>query len=254
MADAVDSNPASGTLDEAFRELDHLWAKRDPAHSASDSVHRTLREGIITGVLAPGMRLGEEDLARHLQVSRTPVREAVLRLEAERLAERAARRGLVVAAVSHQEILELYVVRAAVDGLAARLAAEGASASDITALKWINARMRDASRDRAWSDMAQLNLDFHETLGRAGHNDVLLDLLHGIHDRVRRFPGTTFSEGSRSSEALTEHDGIIEAVESRDPATAEHLATAHMRSAMETRVAMLVQGELGGGGRVARRA
>lgn len=218
--------------------LAELWRRRPAEASTSDAVHATLREAILAGLLRPKHRLGEEELARKLGVSRTPIREAILRLEAERLATRATRRGVVVATVSRDEILELYVVRAAIDSLAARLAAEAGSSADVAKLRWINDQMRDAHETHDWDRMASRNIDFHATLARAGKNTILIELVRMIHDRVRRIPGTTFSVGTRGGEALTEHDRIIDSIAGRRIDEAGQLAQTHMEHAMDTRVAM----------------
>jgi DNA-binding GntR family transcriptional regulator len=227
--------------DQERHRLSALWARRDSAASASDAVHRVLREAILQGALEPGRRLGEEDLAELLGVSRTPIREAILRLEAERLAARAARRGLVVATVGRQEILELYAVRVAIDGLSARLAAEAAGPANVATLNYINEQLHEASLSEDWTQMAQLNLEFHSELAQAGRNSVLIDLVQTVHDRVRRFPGTTFSVDNRASEAVDEHRLIISSVAAHDGARAETAARKHMERAMEVRISMIAR-------------
>ena len=214
------------------------WDRRDRQVGAAHAVHDTVRRLIVSGALAPGTRLGEEDFARQFAISRTPVREAFLRLEAERLAERNAGRSLVVAGVSTDEILEIYVVRTAVDGLAARLAAETARPQDISTLRWLNDQLRDAV-DGDPGEMAVLNLQFHEAIAKAGRNAFLADLMDMVHDRVRRFRGTTFSESGRPLRAVEEHDAIIAAIEERDPGRAEAEARRHMTNAMEIRIGLL---------------
>ena len=202
----------------------------------SDAVYRTIREAILQGTLSPGARLGEEDLARRFAVSRTPVREAVLRLEAERLAERNSRRGLTVAGVTPEEILEIYVVRQALDGLAARVAAESARPADIAELRWLNDELRSAVSSAPIDTLSRLNLAFHEAMYKAGHNEFLLELIKTAHDRVRRFPGTTLSQPDRPQAVVQEHAEIIDAIERRDGQRAEEIASRHMGRAMEIRM------------------
>ena len=108
----------------AGSSLQNLWDMHSVNLGTADAVHATLREAIISGVLKPGDKLGEEYLASEFHVSRTPVREALTRLCAERLAVRMARRGLIVRSVSEREVLDFYAVRVALDGLAAKLAAK----------------------------------------------------------------------------------------------------------------------------------
>src|SRR5262249_13294480 len=173
---------------------------------------------------------------------RTPVREAILRLESERLAERSARRGFVVGGISREEILEVYAVREVLDGLAARLAAQGCLASEFEHLQWLSRRLRKAGEQRDYRLMVELNLEFHETLARASRNGLLLQFMRQIHDWVRRFSETPFWYRGRASEALKEHEGLLEPISRRDPDAAERIARAHMTRATEVRVAMLQSG------------
>jgi len=216
--------------------LADVWAARESGGAASEAVFATLREAILSGILSPGARLPEEELAAQFDVSRTPIREAVLRLEATGLASRTSRRGLIVSAVSAHEILEVYAVREAIDGLAARLAAEVSREPYIFELVWLNDQL-ESQRDA--DSMARVNLRFHETVAQAGGNTVLLELMKAIHDRVRRFPGTTFSDTTRAETAVREHAEIVRSIEKRDGDTAERLARQHMANAMRVRIAML---------------
>jgi DNA-binding GntR family transcriptional regulator len=226
-------------MNEPASTLTALKALQDPQAPAADSVYRALRQGIITGVLAPGARLGEEALAGELKVSRTPVREALLRLEAENLADRAPRRGLIVSRVSPEEIIEVYRVRQVIDGLAAELAAESAASQDIMRLAAIHERFERANHDGDVPALLAANLQFHEAIAEAGRNHVLLMLMRQIHDRVRRFQGTTFTEPGRADAVLAEHARMLEAIQRRDPAAASKEAREHMGRALFVRISML---------------
>jgi DNA-binding GntR family transcriptional regulator len=215
------------------------WERRDRQLSASHAVHDTIREMILSGVLAPGTRLGEEDFAKYFAVSRTPVREALLRLQTERLVGRSQGRSLMVASVTTDEILEIYVVRQAVDGLAARLAAESARGQDVATLRWLNQRLSEAAAAGDPEMMVVINLQFHEAVCQAGRNDFLLSLMVTVHDRARRFPGTTFSRVGRPAAAVAEHEAMILAIEERRIDDAERLARQHMANAMEVRIQLL---------------
>jgi DNA-binding GntR family transcriptional regulator len=206
--------------------------------STADAIHDAVSEGILSKTLPAGWRLGEERLAALFSVSRTPVREALMRLESERLAARNRRSGLVVADVSAEQILEVYVIREALDGLAARQAAHFHSPVDIAALERINAQMARASSEQAFERMAQLNVEFHAALARASHNELLQRFVDQVHQAVRRFTRTTFSEPGRAGEAVTEHEAIIAAVRAQDEDAAEAAARLHMRNALDVRMAM----------------
>src|SRR5918911_5450277 len=121
--------------------LRELWLAHAGAGAAADAAYTTLREAILSGHLRPGDRLAEEQLAREFGVSRTPIREAIFRLEAEHFAIRLVRRGLVVRTIPEEQVLEVYTVRASLDQLAARLAAEHATAPDRSRLHWLNGQI-----------------------------------------------------------------------------------------------------------------
>jgi DNA-binding GntR family transcriptional regulator len=209
--------------------------------AAADAVYDALREAIVAKRLMPGDRLAEEQLARQFGVSRTPVREALLRLETEQFAARVARRGLVVRPIPEREVLEVYAVRAALDGLAASLAAEQATPPDHARLRWLSRQIADAANASDFVKMADLNIQLHEAICDAAHNGMLLIFMRQIHDWVRRFgeADTTFSRPGRALEAHAEHEAMIDAIEGGDAELAGRLAREHMNRARETRITML---------------
>jgi DNA-binding GntR family transcriptional regulator len=231
----VATGPDSGPL----KQLVALWRRSENEQVAAEAIYSTLREAILSGVLSPGDRLGEVQLANLFNRSRTPVREAIFRLESERLAERMARRGFVVGGITREQVLEVYAVRGALDGLAARLAAHGILPSELDHLRWLNTRMRAAADQRDFNLMLDLNIQFHESICRASRNSVVMQFVRQIHDWVRRFPDTTFSYGGRATTAMAEHDQLVDAIERRDPDESERLAREHMERALHVRVAML---------------
>jgi DNA-binding GntR family transcriptional regulator len=206
---------------------------------AAEAIYGTLREAILRGILPAGERLTEVPIAKLFNRSRTPVREAILRLESERLTERAARGGFIVGGVTPEEVLEVYTVREVLDGVAARLAAQGILPAELDHLRWLNGRMREAAAERDFNAMIGLNIDFHEGVCRAGRNSLLLQIMRQIHDWVRRFPESTFSYSGRSMEAVAEHESLLDAIARRDSEAAERIAREHMTRGMKVRVAML---------------
>lgn len=223
----------------ASRALTDLWRRQGRSLATSESVHRTLREAILQQILGPGTRLAEEDLAGGFGISRTPVREAILRLEAEGLAERSSGRTAFVTEISPREIVEIYEVRGAIDGLSAELAATRIEPPALSGLEWTNQQMRDAGEQGDFVTMARLNLEFHEQLATASGNAFLLQMLVAVHDRVRRFPGTTFAHGERWREAVEEHDALLTALRSHDSEASARLARAHMNRSRDVRIATL---------------
>jgi len=225
---------------EALSELESLarqsFRRHAPLGSAADAVHAAVVESIESGWFPAGMRLGEEYLAELFSVSRTPVREALMRLEVEHFAERDRHRGLVVGYFSAAQIVELYVVREALDGVAGRLAAIHAQSLDIGQLSQINRSMRQAAARADYGQMATLNLEFHMLLAQASRNQMLQRFTEQIHRWVRRFSTTTFAYPDRADEAIEEHESLIAAISARNPELAERTARDHMHRAMEVRI------------------
>jgi DNA-binding GntR family transcriptional regulator len=193
-----------------------------------------LLEAIDNGAYRPGTRLIETELADRLDVSRTPVRQALSRLEAEGIAARDERGGLVVASLDYDQLGELYEVREMAEGLAARLAARHASPAEIELL----AEMVEADRARL-DDPASLALSnraFHQQLHRASHNRYLIRTLTAMRRALVLLSGTTLASPGRGAASIDEHAAIVAAIATRDEAAAEVRARGHIVNALRTRL------------------
>jgi DNA-binding GntR family transcriptional regulator len=237
-ADQRESTLGNGRV----KQLLALWHEARTDHVAGEAMYVALREAILSGVLQPGERLGEERLAKLFARSRTPVREAIRRLEAERLTERSSRRGFVVGRISREEVLEVYAVRGALDALAARLAAHSILPAELDQLRWLNTLLHEAAAEQDYARMLELNMEFHEAVCRAGRNALLLQFMRQIHDWVRRFPVSTLSFKGRAAAANDEHEALITALNDRDADQAERIAREHMARALQVRIAMVQNG------------
>lgn len=210
--------------------------ERSPGKSRAGWVFERLKEQIQAGEYGRGDRVRESEVATALGVSRTPVREALARLQAVGLLELAAG-GLVVAQLSRAHTVELYAMREILEGSAARFAAQHASPSEIANLHQL------AAEFGRWLDnperMARINLKLHGAIYEAAHNRYLLRTLGEIHDALALLPGTTFSVKGRPQAAMKEHAAIIEAIEKRDPDAAEMAARLHISRAQEARLTLL---------------
>jgi DNA-binding GntR family transcriptional regulator len=204
------------------------------------TVYERLYEDVVAGVWDESP-LVELALAARYGVSRTPVREALRRLEQDGLIERRDR-SLRVRARSPEEILEIYEVRIALEGLAARAAAEHASQLDVARLRRAQADVRaaDATAPRA---MAAANRRFHEALWAAGHSAALEDLLRRLQGHLRRYPETTLSAPGRWEQVLAEHDELIELIAAGEGERARAAAERHMAEARELRLRMFAEGD-----------
>lgn len=235
VSNEISSNSAS--------QLTKMWENQTMTGATSDMVHHVLQEAIISQVLKPGQRLTEEQLAGLFAVSRTPVREAIVRLEAEHFAQRIPRRGLVVSRVTPQDIVDVYVVREANDGLAAYLAAQHATPADVSKLEWINQQFSAAASDATenMNQLVALNLQFHEALAESSKNTLLLNIVKQVHNVVRRFGSTTFRKPGRAEAAAVEHARLVIAIRSGDASVARQIAVDHMATARRIRILILEQ-------------
>jgi DNA-binding GntR family transcriptional regulator len=207
----------------------------------TDVVTEVLKEAILDGVLPPSTWLRENELATELSVSRTPIREAFGRLAVEGLVVITANQGAMVAPMTLEDILEMYVVREDLEGTAARLAAKRRSSEHVERLEAVLGEMERAIEEGRLSELPRLNLEFHGIIRRAAGNRFVDRFLTQIEHSVRRFGRTTFEMPGRARGALEEHRNLARAVIEGDPAEAERLATAHMRRARELRIRMLAE-------------
>jgi DNA-binding GntR family transcriptional regulator len=194
-------------------------------------VYRGLREQILTGSLAPAMRLVELQLAQHFAVSRTPVREALKRLIAEGLVVADVNRGMIVRDVDPAEVEDIYVVRESLDGLAARLAASHCSAEDLTRLRLLNELMRESADALRWEAVVQINIKFHEVLYAAAGNERLASIGRSLQEAVGRYSPRALSDPERVAAVLREHAQIVGALEAHDADAAEVRAREHIAAA-----------------------
>lgn len=204
----------------------------------ADYVHAKLREAIQSGRLRPGDRVREIELAAWLNVSRTPIRDALRRLESAGLVSHAPRQGLVVTQLDPQQVLELYALREVLEGAAAALAARYASESEIRSLQKLLAAQR-AAGSRA-EELADLNRQFHEVLYHAARNRYLIGALRGLRDSLALLRDTTYSVPGRPPQALAEHTRIVDAIRRQNEGAAEDAATKHIRSAANARLSMVI--------------
>ncbi len=190
-------------------------------------------EAIDAGVYRPGDRLVESELAERLGVSRTPVREALQRLETQSMLARDGR-SLIVASLDHNQLAELYVVRAELEGLAARLAARHASPEEVRVLHDM------VAEDRAYLGdplaLARANKRFHRQIHLASHNRYLVAQLDLVHRSMALLATTSLAAEGRGETALAEHQAIIDAIGAGDSDGAQAALRAHISKAFETRL------------------
>ena len=216
--------------------MDDLDTSQRRGVSRSDQAYRFIVDGIQSGRLAPGTRLREIELAEMTGLSRTPVREALSRLQLEGLLTMDAARGLVVTELDYSMTSELYAMREVLEGTAARLAARHASDVEIDFLREINARDTRLTDAEA---LAANNRLFHETLYRCAHNRYLVKTLNTLQESMMLLGRTTLAAPGRPETSRAEHGAIVEALARRDPEAAESAARAHIIAAYRIRLDQL---------------
>lgn len=203
----------------------------------TDLVYRRLRDEIISGQLKPSSRIIESNLAERYSVSRTPLREAVKRLEQERLVERLPQGGVLVAPITYREATEYNQVRAALESLMAGLAAAkvkrgNLSESDRLLIERLRGTLREMQLQLRLSDYQALldrGFDFHRSLHQLAGNDRCAVLLSGIIDSMQRYRVLISQE--RQARVVEEHRAVAEAVFAGDSAAAERLMLEHVLAA-----------------------
>ena len=188
-------------------------------------------DAIDLGVYRPGDRLVESELAERFGVSRTPIREALQRLETQSLLARDGR-SLIVASLDHNQMAELYVVRRGLEGLAARLAAQHATAEEVRVLRdMVEADNKLTDNPAA---LARANRRFHKQIHLASHNRYLVQQLDLVHRTMALMATTSLAAQGRGEIAQAEHDAIVEALEKRNRPAAHAAMKAHLRSVRAT--------------------
>ena len=199
-------------------------------------VYQRILSDIRCGARVPGDRLTEVDLAQTYNISRTPVREAMRRLEADGLVEHSPRRGASIRRLDHAEISELYDMRRVLEGAAAEFAARAASEVELSELAAIHRAMTEAVGTAALYD---LNQQFHAALLDAARNRFLVRSVAAIHKTLLILGRSTMADGTRAVEAIREHAAILEALEARDPLAAGEAMRAHIAAAHRARLQLL---------------
>jgi len=203
------------------------------AQNGHKDAYYLVLEAIDHGEFRPGDRLVESELAERFGVSRTPIREALQRLETQAVLARDGR-SLVVSSLDHDQLGELYVVRAELEGLAARLAAQHAAPEEIRVLYDM------IRKDRELVDrpdlLSRANKRFHRQIHLASHNRYLIQQLEMVHRSMALLATTSLAVDDRGARALDEHEAIVKAIEARDGEAADRAIRAHISHAYETRL------------------
>jgi DNA-binding GntR family transcriptional regulator len=205
----------------------------EPDFPQGEGAYRRLLAEIRSGALLPNARLRETELAERLGISRTPVREAIRQLEADGLVVHVPRQGASIRSLDYAEVIELYEMRAVLEGTAARLAARVASDIEIAELTALNA---DLARATPGPAAQELNRQFHRTLLDAARNRFLMKSMSALQKTLLILGPTTLAEPTRAADAVIEHDAVLQGLRGRDASAAETAMRAHVEAALKMRI------------------
>jgi DNA-binding GntR family transcriptional regulator len=233
---ATAGKPKSDTTATGLAALAKRFAN---AGTAAEIAYAVLREAILNNFLTPGTRLRADDLAKELGVSKTPVREALRKLQAEDFVVVGAGNALTVKILSEKQLLEIYYTREALEGMAARLAAENAGPLDLTQLRAVQHDVEAAFDESDRGGIRNYTGEFQLAVFKAAHNDFLFDLLKSLQEKIRNQRTSTISLPGRDEEAVGFCRDLLRAIEARDPDAAERIARANRRRTLELRLKMM---------------
>ena len=205
-----------------------------PSRSSASEAYELLLAEIESGGLPPGARLREQELAERFAISRTPIREALKRLELQGLITHEPHHGAVVAALEYNQMAELYLLREVLEGTAARLAAQHATAVEIGVLQEMVESDRRLTGEP--KQLALTNRAFHQQIRDSGRNRFVSRALENLRLSLALLAGTTLAVPGRGAGSVAEHAEIIARIAARDGDGAEAAARLHIRNAFKTRI------------------
>ena len=211
-----------------------LPIKLDSYQPLREVVCETLRNAIIEGVLKPGERLMEIQVSEELGVSRTPVREAIRKLELEGFVVMIPRRGTYVSDLSIKDINEVFEVRTALDVLAAGMAAERITVDELEQMERLLVELGEYIEQNDIEKIVEADSKFHDLLYSASRNNRLVGIINNLREQLTRFRSLSMSYPGRLKEMLVEHTRLVESLGMRNVSLAKRLAGVHMANAEQT--------------------
>lgn len=210
--------------------------------SIADQIFEQLERDILSGKYPRGEILSELRLSEELGVSRTPIREAIRRLEQEHVVEESGR-GVVVVGITREDMLDMYEIRLRIEGLAAERAAERISAEDLAEMREATDLQRfyvERQGNQNSDEIKNLDSRFHDRLYRASGSKELYNMLSSLHKKMTKFRMASVSERSRALLSVEEHEAILDALGRRDPEAARLAVEAHVANARDRMKSMEV--------------
>ena len=207
---------------------DYLKVNMNEYLPLRDVVFNTLRQAILKGELEPGERLLEVHLADRLGVSRTPIREAIRKLELEGLVKMVPRKGAEVASISEKSLRDVLEVRRALEELAMSLACQRMSGEEVTKLRRANHAFAEAIRRKSLIDITERDVDFHEIIYQATGNQRLVQIISNLREQMYRYRLEYIKDEKKRLDLVREHEQIIKALAARDVRAGQEAARSHI--------------------------
>ena len=195
-----------------------------------DVVFNTLRQAILRGELKPGERLMEIQLANKLGVSRTPIREAIRKLELEGLVLMIPRKGAEVAEITEKSLKDVLEIRRALEDLAVRLACEKITKEELKELKKAGDEFKKVLKSQDITEVAEADVRFHDVIYMATDNPKLIQLLNNFREQMYRFRVEYLKKAEVRPQLLAEHDEIIKYITEGNKEEASHVVTRHIEN------------------------
>ncbi len=212
---------------------DHLKDTMNEYLPLRDVVFNTLRRAIITGKFAPGERLMEISLANRLGVSRTPVREAIRKLELEGLVIMIPRKGAQVAKITEKSLRDVIEIRCVLEEFAASLACERITEEGKEKLKEAHQQFVDAVQSRDILDIVEKDEKFHDAIFQATSNDKLITIINNLREQFYRYRMEYVRDIEQHSVLVTEHENLLHAIFNHDSETAKQIMRTHLKNQQE---------------------
>lgn len=207
---------------------DNFQVNMDEFLPLRDVVFNTLRQAILTGELKPGERLMEIHLANKLGVSRTPIREAIRKLELEGLVTMIPRRGAEVAQITEKSLKDVLEVRRALDALSVELACDRISPEALSRLQTACDTFEKATATKDPKKIAQADVALHDIIVKATDNDRLIQLVNNLSEQMYRYRFEYIKDGSTHEQLVKEHRILFESIRDKDKETAARTAKLHI--------------------------
>jgi DNA-binding GntR family transcriptional regulator len=223
-----------------------------PRAALHEQVAQRLRQMLVENRIAPGAKLNERELADVLNVSRTPLREAIKMLAAEGLVELLPNRGAIAVSLSETDVLNTFEVMAGLEAMSGELAAQRITEAELAEIKAMQFEMMAAYTRRDLSNYYRINAQIHSAINAAAKNPVLTITYNQVNARLQALRFRSNQDGAKWKRAMGEHEKMIVALERRDAAALRELLAAHLRAKRDAVIEQLRAGLVPSAGGAAR--